>query len=157
MNTIIRRATAADRHAICEIQRSAILETCHRSYPQEDVAVWAGLLSPETYYDIENRYFVVAERDGTLEGFGQLNEAEGEVDALYVSPKCESRGTGTALLAHLEQRARECGVSELRLRSTLNAEGFYARAGYQRLALVRYRLVPALMLVCVEMRKRITA
>ena len=85
-----------------------------------------------------------------------MNEAEGEVDALYVSPKCESRGTGKALLAHLEQRARECGVQELKLRSTLNAEGFYARAGYQRLALVRYRLVPALMLVCVEMRKRIT-
>lgn len=156
MNSVIRRATADDRHAICEIQRSAILETCRRSYPEEDVTVWAGLLSPETYYGIENRYFVVAERDNALEGFGQLDEAEGEVDALYVSPRCESRGTGTALLAHLEDRARVCGLQELKLRSTLNAEGFYAKAGYQRMALVRHRLVPALMLVCVEMRKRLT-
>jgi putative acetyltransferase len=156
MSPVIRRATAGDRHAICEIQRSAILETCHRSYPQEDLAVWAGLLSPETYYGIENRYFVVAERAGILEGFGQLDEAEGEVDAIYVSPKAAGSGTGTALLQHLEERARLCGLAELRVRSTLNAEGFYSRAGYQRLALVRYRLVPALMLVCVEMRKHLT-
>jgi N-acetylglutamate synthase-like GNAT family acetyltransferase len=152
MIPLIRRATAEDRHAVCEIQRSAILETCRLSYPEEDIAVWAGLLSPETYYAIENRYFVVAERDGVLEGFGQL----GEVDAVYVSPKCGGSGTGGALLAHLEQRARECGLKELKLRSTLNAESFYARAGYQRQALIRFRMVPALMLVCVEMRKSLT-
>ncbi len=155
MNTIIRRATSEDRHAICEIQRAAILETCRRCYPTEDITVWAGLLSPETYYDVENRYIVVAERAGILEGFGQLNEAEGEIDALYVSPKSEGQGSGTALLRHLEDQARSHGVTELKLRSTLNAESFYARAGYDRMALVRYRLVPALMLVCVEMRKRL--
>ncbi|MBI4893939.1 MAG: GNAT family N-acetyltransferase [Acidobacteria bacterium] len=156
MNTVIRRATAEDRHAICDIQRAAILETCRRCYPSEDITVWAGLLSPETYYDVENRYIVVAESGGALEGFGQLNETEGEVDALYVSPKREGKGTGGALLRHLEERARAHGVTQLKLRSTLNAESFYARSGYERLALVRYRLVPALMLVCVEMRKRLT-
>ncbi len=151
----IRRATTADREAVCRIQKSAILETCRRSYPEEDVAVWAGLLSPESYYGIENRYFVVAERDGELEGFGQLNEQAGEVEAVYVAPQTAGRGTGQALLNHLEERARACGLTELKLRSTLNAESFYARAGYEHLALTRYRMVPALMLVCVEMRKRL--
>ncbi len=155
MSPVIRRATVLDREAICGIQRAAVLETCRRSYPLEEVTVWAGLLSPETYYAIENRYFVVAERDGRLEGFGQLDEEEGEVEAVYVDPRSGGRGTGKALLAHLEARARERGLLELKVRSTLNAEPFYARAGYERMALVRYRLVPALMLNCVEMRKRL--
>jgi putative acetyltransferase len=149
----IRRATLDDRQAIYEIQRAAILETCRRSYPEEDVTVWAGLLSPDSYHAIQERYFVVAERDGRIEGFGQLDEQEGEVEAIYVSPSASGRGAGSAILQHLEQRARQCGLKELKVRSTLNAESFYARHGYQHLALIRYRLVPSLMLNCVEMRK----
>jgi N-acetylglutamate synthase-like GNAT family acetyltransferase len=74
-----------------------------------------------------------------------------------VSPQAAGRGTGQALLDHMEARARACGLAELKLRSTLNAESFYARAGYEHLALTRYRMVPALLLVCVEMRKRLAA
>lgn len=152
---IIRRATLEDRQAIYEIQRSAILETCRRSYPEEDVTVWAGLLSPDSYHAIHDRYFVVAERGGRILGFGQLDEQEGEVEAIYVSPAAERAGIGSAILRHLEARARECGLKELKVRSTLNAESFYARHGYQHLALIRYRLVPSLMLNCVEMRKQL--
>lgn len=152
---LIRRATLDDRQAIYEIQRAAILETCRRSYPEEDVTVWAGLLSPDSYHAIRDRYFVVAEREGRIEGFGQLNEQEGEVEAIYASPSASGRGAGSAILQHLEQRARQCGLQELKVRSTLNAESFYARHGYQHLALIRYRLVPSLMLNCVEMRKRL--
>lgn len=152
---IIRRATLDDRQAIYEIQRSAILETCRRSYPEEDVTVWAGLLSPDSYHAIQDRYFVVAERGGRIQGFGQLDEQEGEVEAIYVSPAAEGKGIGSAILRRLEERARECGLKELKVRSTLNAESFYARHGYQHLALIRYRLVPSLMLNCVEMRKQL--
>ncbi len=152
---LIRRATLDDRQAIYEIQRAAILETCRRSYPEEDVTVWAGLLSPDSYHAIQDRYFVVAERGGRIEGFGQLDEQEGEVEAIYVSPAASGKGTGAAILRHLEDHARQCGLKELKVRSTLNAESFYARHGYQHLALIRYRLVPSLMLVCVEMRKQL--
>jgi GNAT superfamily N-acetyltransferase len=151
----IRRATLDDRHAIYEIQRAAVLETCRRSYPEGDVTVWAGLLSPDSYHAIHDRYFVVAERNGRIEGFGQLDEQEGEVEAIYVSPSASGKGTGSAILRHLEERARQCGLKELKVRSTLNAESFYARHGYQHLALIRYRLVPSLMLNCVEMRKQL--
>lgn len=153
---LIRRATLDDRQAIYEIQRAAILETCRRSYPEEDVTVWAGLLSPDSYHAIQDRYFVVAEREGRIEGFGQLDEQEGEVEAIYVSPSASGRGAGSAILQHLEERAGQCGLQELKVRSTLNAESFYARHGYQHLALIRYRLVPSLMLNCVEMRKRLS-
>ena len=153
---LIRRATLDDRQAIYEIQRAAILETCRRSYPEEDVTVWAGLLSPDSYHAIRDRYFIVAEREGRIEGFGQLDEQEGEVEAIYVSPSASGRGAGSAILQHLEERARQCGLQELKVRSTLNAESFYARHGYQHLALIRYRLVPSLMLNCVEMRKRLS-
>jgi putative acetyltransferase len=152
---VIRRATLLDRQAIYEIQRSAILETCRRSYPEEDVTVWAGLLSPDSYHAIHDRYFVVAECGGRIQGFGQLDEQEGEVEAIYVSPAAEGKGIGSAILRHLEDRARACGLKELKVRSTLNAESFYARHGYQHLALIRYRLVPSLMLNCVEMRKQL--
>lgn len=156
MTTVIRRAVESDRGAIYEIEKSAILENCRRSYPLEDITVWAGMLSPDSYGDIDNRYFVVAERDGALVGFGQLDEAKSQVEAIYVSPRCEGQGVGSALLTHLEQRARDSGIAALLIRSTLNAEPFYLRHGYIHLALVRYRIIPSLMLVCVEMRKPLT-
>jgi GNAT superfamily N-acetyltransferase len=49
---------------------------------------------------------------------------------LYVSPAAGRKGIGTALLQELETVARQQGVPELWLHSSLTAEPFYLTHGY---------------------------
>jgi len=74
---------------------------------------------------------VLVATDATgIVGFGQLNQASGQVDAFYVRPGRQGEGLGRALLSALEGEARAAGLKELQLSAPLNAVGFYARAGY---------------------------
>ena len=61
-----------------------------------------------------------------------LLDAMGEVRAVYVHPDHARHGVGSALLAELEGYARGRGLDRLSLQSSLNAVGFYERAGYER-------------------------
>jgi GNAT superfamily N-acetyltransferase len=62
---------------------------------------------------VRERFLVVAEGAGTIAGFGQLNQASGEVDAVYVLPERQRQGIGRALLRALEDAARAAGIEKL--------------------------------------------
>jgi len=54
------------------------------------------------------------------------------VQALYVHPQYSGNGIGIALLQDLESQAQSLGILELHLESSLNAVGFYVKAGYRQ-------------------------
>lgn len=56
-----------------------------------------------------------------------FNASKAEITALYVSPENAGMGIGRTLVQEVEAMAREAGVRELNLKSTLNAVGFYER------------------------------
>ena len=71
-------------------------------------------------------------------GFVALSPARHglSVDALFVHPDTQGRGVGRALLEHgLAEAARRSGhgVERVTVLSSLTAEGFYARLGFERL------------------------
>ena len=83
--------------------------------------------------------FVVARAgDGELLGCGALRPLEGdvaEVKRMYARPG--SGGVGAALLAHIENEAREFGYRELWLetrRVNTRAFSFYLKHGYREIA-----------------------
>jgi putative acetyltransferase len=51
--------------------------------------------------------------------------------ACYVSPDAVRRGCGRRLVAEIELIARARGLVRLEVASSLNAEPFYTRLGYQ--------------------------
>ncbi len=66
--------------------------------------------------------------------FGNIDhysEDTGEVCGLYVFPKYSRKGVGKALLCHLENKAKVDGYTNMRVKSTLNAEPFYQAMGYR--------------------------
>jgi putative acetyltransferase len=93
----------------------------------------------------------VAERDDRIAGFAQLNVERGEVEAVYVSPEDVRTKVGSALLDQLETVAMHRGVRTLTLKSTLNAERFYLRQGYERLGPGDH-----FGLACIRMRKHLS-
>ncbi len=98
---------------------------------------------------------MVAEDAGGIAGFGQLNQADGEVEAVYVLPGRQSEGIGGALLRFLEDAARAAGLERLHLSATLNAVPFYERAGYAGEGSTVHRLPTGVELQCLRMSKEL--
>ena len=129
---ILRRAKQEDGEAIWHVHTQAIREIAKSHYTQAQVEAWAGRLTPQSYRkSIESRdLFVAEDTEGSIMGFGQLNQQIGEVEAVYVHPAYRRRGVGRQLLQTLEEVGRQIGLTALHLDSSLNAVAFYEYAGF---------------------------
>ena len=72
---------------------------------------------------------VVALVDGDVVGTGRLLP-DGTIGRMAVAERNRGEGIGAAVLARLEERARERGLPAVELHAQLHATGFYDRAGY---------------------------
>lgn len=151
----VRPATSDDLEAIAECHTAAIRTFGPQVYDEEQVEAWVGPEDADPDYPVDSvdHRLVVAERAGDVAGFGDLVVPDREVTAVYVHPEHVGEGVGTALLAHLEGRAREAGLEELQLLSSLNAVGFYERAGYERRRETTHETSVGVDLQVVAMRK----
>ena len=152
----IRRAREEDEEAVGRVHRGAIRELCRTHYTGEQIEAWSGP-RPQGHFGevIRAKEFYVAEEGGEVVGFGSLNAEACEVDAVYVAPAAAGRGVGTELLRTLEGRARELGLKRLRVDASLNAVGFYERAGYELQATGAHRLWSGVDLPCAHMSKEL--
>ncbi|EMA43713.1 GNAT family N-acetyltransferase [Halococcus saccharolyticus] len=131
----VRLATHEDRAALPALHTAAVEAFGPDGYDADQVRKWAKAdeRSPDDYdVDATDEHFTVAVRESEVAGFGHLVLDAGEVHAVYVHPDHAGRGVGSALLAELEGYARGRGCSVLTLQSSLNAAGFYEKAGYER-------------------------
>jgi putative acetyltransferase len=153
---VIRRAGLADKEAIWRVHTAAIRETCKSHYTQEEIEAWAGARKPESYgLSINTGDFFVAEENRVVAGFGHLNREKGEIEAVYVRPNFERRGIGSKILRTLEDAARAHGLTSLHLSSSLNAVGFYERAGYEPQHEAKHPLQGGIEIPCVHMVKEL--
>lgn len=151
----VRTASPGDRARIRECHVAAIRAHGPEAYDERQVAAWAEKGDPVEDYPVEDdgHYLVVAELpndglegpdvdiDASVVGYGHLVPTESEVRAVYVHPDAGGRGVGTAILTALESRARDLRLDELVLWASLNAVGFYERAGYERAGLDTYSTI----------------
>ena len=154
----IRQAGHDDREAIWRIHTAAVRVLCAGWYSGEQIGVWTERLAPASYHQaLERCEIVVAERDGELVGFGQIDLMRAEIEAVYVVPAAVRSGVGSALLTHLEAVARDHGLQRLALCASLNAETFYARRGYRARGRENRPLTTAMAVDCIRMDKVLAA
>lgn len=72
---------------------------------------------------------VVAGLDRTVVGTGRLLP-DGTIGRMAVAAQSRGRGVGARVLARLEERARERGLTAVELHAQVHARAFYERAGY---------------------------
>lgn len=131
----VRPATSGDAEALPELHSAAVEAFGPGHYDAEQIEHWASRgerTSGDYPVEEPGDHFTVCIREGEVAGFGHLAVEEREVHAVYVRPDYARAGVGSALLAELEGFARGRGVEVLELQSSLNAVGFYERAGYER-------------------------
>lgn len=152
----IRNADYADRAAIASVHAASIRRLCAGHYSEDAIDAWVGMLEPCVYDQaLAEKHVLVAEEDGALVGLGMLDAAAAIVSAVYVAPDHAGRGVGTAILAALEAEADRRGLDAVTAYATLNAQGFYARHGYERGCETYHALPNGTRLSCVEMVKRL--
>ncbi len=130
----IRRARISDAEAICTVLRRSIVELCTADH-RNDPAILEAWLASKTPDNVrrwierpDNNLFVAAEEDAIL-AVGCVTDS-GEITLNYVSPDARFRGVSKAMLAALEETARERGAERCALVSTETARRFYRSAGY---------------------------
>lgn len=133
---IIRALSLQDAEAVLRVHHAAVHETAAPDYGPEVRQDWSPPVTPDRI----DRYrgatarteetTLVAVVDERVVGFASIVVALRELRAVYVSPEAGRRGVGSALLRGVEELAREAGVDELHLDSSLTAVAFYQKHGY---------------------------
>jgi GNAT superfamily N-acetyltransferase len=134
-NVRVRQAELNDAERALGVVRRSICELCVDDHQRDAVTLerWLANKTPEHFarwLAAPDNALLVAELDGVVRGVGNLART-GKIHLCYVEPGFERCGIGGAMLSALEARARAWGLSELSLESSRNAQGFYARCGYQ--------------------------
>ncbi len=90
----------------------------------------------ELLVDLQRMTFYAYKSQGRIIGVAALHvegEATGRIRWVYVLPRHQRKGIGTALISHLEAKGRKMGLKRLRLLTVAKAEwavSFYTRLGY---------------------------
>jgi GNAT superfamily N-acetyltransferase len=151
---VIRDARGSDADRLAEIHLAAIRRGCRSHYDEAQIAAWTTAIDgPLHRAAIRDQVVMVAERRRRVIGFGEFQPRNGQIVHLFVDPAVTACGLGTRLLAALEARAVAGGVQEIRLRASLNAEGFYARRGYEPAGGPRSVTMQGIPVPCLPMRK----
>ena len=128
----IRIARFEEVAAILRLIERAVEQGCRGQYDEaQRRAVVVGYAS-SLFVDALGPYETfVAEIGRQLAGFAQLDLRGGGLRALFVDGSLQGQGLGRALLAAVEQRARDAGCARLGGAMSLNAVSFYTRAGFR--------------------------
>ena len=128
----IRQATADDAGRIHEIHTQSVRTLCKGHYSSEQIAGWLKNRSPQGYLPGIGRGEMFVATDGiSVLGFGQA--IPGEIHAVYVAPEYAKQGVGILLLEQALTAARAGSQGDVYLEATLNAQGFYKKAGFVEL------------------------
>lgn len=118
----------------CPALAHLFYETVHTvnaaHYSPAQLDAWAPACGPDlAAWDKSFRAHLtlIAELDGKLAGFGDMDTACGYLDRLYVHKDFQGRGVATALCGALEQAA----AGPVTTHASVTARPFFARRGYR--------------------------
>lgn len=121
-------AEEADR--LWVLRTRCVRELCSSAYPPEVIAPWSASPPPEHYRALlaAGGCVIAEDTDGVLLGYGVIDLAGNEIDALFVDPDRGGQGIGQALMQRLLALADP--TREVVLSASLNAVPFYQRQGF---------------------------
>ena len=154
----IRPADATELEKLREVRDLSAQAGCRFVYSPEQLTAWLNRPLPEKMLALLNEgYVLVAEEHHQVVGYGALDPANDEVEAIFVVPACAGRGIGRVLLAAIESLAIGLNLAKLKLSASLNAVPFYSRAGYVSFARGTLPLNESLVLEYESMEKSLGA
>ena len=130
MNPQIRPACAADASAISHVVVAALRESNAADYSPDIIEQVSANFSPADILGLlAQRQVFVATNDQQVIATASLDRDV--VRSVFVDPRHQGSGVGRQLMWTLHEAAVLAGIDTLRVPSSLTAEGFYRRLGYE--------------------------
>jgi N-acetylglutamate synthase-like GNAT family acetyltransferase len=129
MDCTIRPAREDDATDISAVILRALRETNAKDYTDEIIARVERSFSPEAVcQSIGKRTVFVATLDSRVVGTASLDGSV--VRTVFVAPDVQASGIGKLLMAEIERTARGRDMAALTVPSSVTAETFYAKLGF---------------------------
>ncbi|MFJ6322741.1 MULTISPECIES: GNAT family N-acetyltransferase [unclassified Rhizobium] len=126
----IRLAREGDAEAISLVIVDALRRTNARDYSPAIIDRVVENFSPAAVRSLlRSRMVFVAAEGGVVFGAGSLDGAV--VRSVFVSPSAQKLGIGSRLMTAIIGAAQAQGVKTLTVPSSVTAQGFYARLGFE--------------------------
>ena len=128
----LRRARFEDVSALLRLIEEAVEHGCREHYgPAQRRAVFLTY-AESLFVDVIQPFdTILAERKDRILGVAQLDPTAGRLRALFVASALQGRGLGRVLLTAVERLARAHRLRAIEGAMSLNAVGFYRRAGFE--------------------------
>lgn len=124
----IREYQPSDCKELAELFYNTVHKVNAKDYVKEQLDAWAtGQVDIEEWnLSFQKHYSVIAEEDGIIVGFGDIDET-GYLDRLYVHADYQGKGIGCAICNQLEQAAK----SNIFTHASITARSFFEKRGYR--------------------------
>lgn len=130
--------------AIRKLKKTDILEcinlfhnTVHavnaKDYSAKQLNAWAPKVNPEItdrWLTLLDNISYVAEFNKKIVGFGDITR-DGYLDRLYIHKDFQGKGTATAILTKLEEKAKELHLTEINTAASITANPFFEKHGFE--------------------------
>jgi len=129
---ILRDYTPSDCKTLAELFFNTVHIINANDYSEEQLNAWAtGHIDLEQWnHSFLSHYTVVAETDGTVVGFGDIDNT-GYLDRLFVHADFQHQGIATAICDKLEQASH---AEKIVTHASITAKGFFEKRGYKVVA-----------------------
>jgi len=152
----IRQARPEDAAGIQTVHAQSVGGMGSEEYPDDVLTEWGTPRAAEDYAEsIAVNPFLVADIDGDVVGFAELDLARCVVRSVYVAPTHARQGIPSRLMRGLDDAARGAGLTEVFLDSSLNAVPFYEAVGFEVIERRKYRLSSGREMDSIRMRKEL--
>ena len=127
----IRRFEPSDFDQIAQLFHDTIRTVNLGDYTEEQVQAWA----PDDLYfrDWQSRssekYTLVAETDGIIAGFAELEDDE-HIDCFYCHKDFQGKGVGKSLYNGIESEAQKRNLSRMYVEASITAKPFFLKMGF---------------------------
>ena len=103
----LRQGQPEEADALWELRTRCVREICSTAYPPEVIAPWAASPPPARYRALiaAGGCVVADDEAGRMLGYGVIDGAANEIDAMFVDPGSAGQGVGRALMQALVRMA----------------------------------------------------
>ncbi|WP_434703264.1 GNAT family N-acetyltransferase [Pseudomonas sp. Z1-12] len=131
MDYLIRNAMDTDAPAISQTIINALRQSNAQDYSPEIIDQVAQNFSPPAILQLlAQRQILVATVDNHIVATASLDQDV--VRSVFVDPSYQGKGLGRHLMARIQSIAINAGLNQLRVPSSITAEGFYASLGFKK-------------------------
>lgn len=133
MKVTVRKFSGEDTASLVSLFHDTVHTINGKDYPLEQLDAWAPALPDLKKWRtrFKSSKTLIAEFDGKIVGFGNLENELSTIGLLYVHKDHQRQGVATALLKKLEKNLMENGVKAATVEVSITARPFFERRGYR--------------------------